>query len=50
MGQTQEQLQRWDECFDQEGWYPPFVPALDGVTSEEAVWKPEGEAVNSIWE
>ncbi|WP_145946683.1 DinB family protein [Paenibacillus sp. Y412MC10] len=50
MGQTQEQLQRWDECFDQESWYPPLVPALDGVTAEEAVWKPEGEAVNTIWE
>lgn len=50
MSQTQVLLQRWDECFGQEDWYPPLVPALEGVTAEEAAWKPEGEAVNSIWE
>ncbi|MET3549291.1 putative damage-inducible protein DinB [Paenibacillus favisporus] len=50
MSQIQVLLQRWDECFGQEDWYPPLVPALEGVTAEEAAWKPEGEAVNSIWE
>ncbi|WP_145136903.1 MULTISPECIES: DinB family protein [Paenibacillus] len=50
MSQTQVLLQRWDECFGQEDWYPPLVPALEGVTAEEAAWKPKGEAVNSIWE
>lgn len=37
-------------CFGTEDWYPPLKDALTGLTAEEANWKPEGVAVNSIWE
>ncbi|WP_456288328.1 DinB family protein [Paenibacillus sp. AK002] len=43
-------LQNWDYAMDQEDWYPPILPALKEVTLEQALWKPEGEAANSIWE
>lgn len=37
-------------CFGTEDWYPPLKDALTGITAEQANWKPEGVAVNSIWE
>ncbi|KZS44615.1 hypothetical protein AWU65_31740 [Paenibacillus glucanolyticus] len=40
----------WDNVMEQEDWYPPILPALKDVTAEQALWKPEGEAANSIWE
>ncbi|AKG33648.1 DinB family protein [Paenibacillus durus] len=43
-------LQNWDYAMDQEDWSPPLKNALDGVSSEQALWKPQGEAANSIWE
>ncbi|AIQ11725.1 DinB family protein [Paenibacillus durus] len=43
-------LQNWDYAMDQEDWAPPLKDALDGVSSEQALWKPQGEAANSIWE
>lgn len=43
-------LQNWDYVMDQEDWYPPALDALKGVTAEQALWKPEGSPVNSIWE
>ncbi|KWX73356.1 hypothetical protein AMQ84_22920 [Paenibacillus riograndensis] len=43
-------LQNWDYVMDIEDWAPPLSAALEGVTSEQAVWKPQGEAGNSIWE
>lgn len=43
-------LQNWDYAMDQEDWAPPLSDALDGVNSEQASWKPQGEAGNSIWE
>lgn len=33
-----------------EDWYPPLKDALEGLTADQASWKPEGIAVNSIWE
>nr|WP_231638668.1 DinB family protein [Paenibacillus sp. JCM 10914] len=35
---------------EKEDWYPPTSHALQDVTSEQALWKPEGLAANSIWE
>ncbi len=43
-------LQNWDYAMGQEDWYPPILPALKDVTTEQALWKPEGQAANSIWE
>ena len=43
-------LQNWDYAMGQEDWYPPILPALKDVTVEQALWKPEGQAANSIWE
>ncbi|PJN57257.1 hypothetical protein PAEVO_39910 [Paenibacillus sp. GM2FR] len=43
-------LQNWDYTMGQEDWYPPILPALKDVTVEQALWKPEGQAANSIWE
>lgn len=43
-------LQNWDFCMDQEDWYPPLLHALKDVSLEQALWKPEEGAVNSIWE
>lgn len=35
---------------NQEDWYAPLIDALNGVTFENAVWKPDGGKVNSIAE
>ncbi|XID94850.1 DinB family protein [Paenibacillaceae bacterium WGS1546] len=40
----------WDCAYSKEEWYAPLAEALRGVTLEQAVWKPQGEPVNSIWE
>lgn len=36
--------------FKKEDWYVPLTDSLNGVTLEEAVWKPEGNNVNSVAE
>lgn len=43
-------LQNWDYAMEQEDWAPPLKDALAGVDDVQALWKPEGEAANSIWE
>jgi hypothetical protein len=43
-------LHEWDFCHDKEDWFPPLAQALEGVTAEQAKWRPEGEAANTIWE
>lgn len=40
-------LKQFDTCYDRNGWFVAVRNALDGVTAEEAVWKPAG-ADNSI--
>ncbi|MEH7305015.1 DinB family protein [Neobacillus drentensis] len=35
--------------FNQEDWYPPLKTPLEGLTVDQANWKPNGIAVNSIW-
>ncbi|KKI91339.1 hypothetical protein WQ54_15455 [Bacillus sp. SA1-12] len=39
-----------DSTFDKESWYAPFRHAIEGLTAEQAGWKPSGEATTSIWE
>ncbi|RDI45604.1 DinB family protein [Falsibacillus pallidus] len=36
--------------FDQESWYAPLKPSIEGTTAEQACWKPTGEAAKSIWQ
>lgn len=43
-------LDGWDASYEKEGWYPPLRDALKGLTAEQAAWRPEGSAVNTIWE
>ncbi len=39
-----------DSTFDKESWYAPFKHAIEGLTAEQAMWKPSDEATNTIWE
>lgn len=41
-------LKQFDHCYDKNGWFVALKNALEGVTAEQAAWKPEG-ADNSIW-
>jgi hypothetical protein len=43
-------LMGWDHCYVKEGWYPPLLDSLQGVSATSANWRPEGTAVNTIWE
>lgn len=43
-------LHGWEIGYDKEDWYPPLADALKGITAEQANWKPEGAAINTIWE
>ncbi|WP_226673358.1 DinB family protein [Rossellomorea aquimaris] len=42
-------LRMLDTTYDQESWYAPFKPAIEGLTAEQACWKPDGEATKSVW-
>ena len=43
-------LQQFDVCYDRNGWFVAIRNALDGVTVEQAVWKPDNYDDNCIWE
>jgi uncharacterized damage-inducible protein DinB len=42
-------IEQFTACYDEDGWFVSLKTALDGVTAEQAAWKPAG-ADNSIWE
>ena len=42
-------LQQFTVSYDENGWFVALRNALEGVTAEQAVWKPGG-VQNSIWE
>ena len=42
-------LEQHNACYDQNNWFVAVKSALEGLTAEEAAWKPEG-ADNTIWE
>ncbi len=42
-------LGEFDSCFDTNGWFIAVRNAIEGLTGEQAAWKPEGTD-NSIWE
>lgn len=35
-------LNKLDSTFDKESWYAPFKHAIEGLTAEQAMWKPAG--------
>ncbi len=39
-----------DSTYDKESWYAPLKNAIEGITAEQATWKPNGEATKTIWE
>ena len=42
-------LEQHTACYDENNWFVAFKNALEGLTAEQATWRPEG-ADNSIWE
>ncbi|WP_409274612.1 DinB family protein [Neobacillus sp. SCS-31] len=50
MKRTDLLLKMLDTTFDKESWYAPFKPAIEGLTAEQALWRPAGEATKTIWE
>lgn len=43
-------LNALDSTFDKESWYAPLKNAIEGITAEQASWRPFGEATKTIWE
>lgn len=43
-------LKQFDRCYDENGWFVAVRNAIEGVTVEQAAWKPEGSDDNCIWE
>jgi hypothetical protein len=39
-----------DSTYEKESWYAPLKHAIEGITAEQAIWKPAGEATKTIWE
>lgn len=50
MNRTDLLLRMLDTTFDQESWYAPLKPAIEGLTAEQACWRPDGKATKTIWE
>ncbi|SEF68589.1 DinB family protein [Paenibacillus sp. UNC499MF] len=40
----------WENAYGTEDWYAPLKNAVSGVSAEQASWRPQGEAGNTIWE
>ncbi|TMU85825.1 DinB family protein [Bacillus sp. BHET2] len=43
-------LRMLDTTYDKESWYAPFKYAIEGLTAEQASWRPDGKATKTIWE
>jgi hypothetical protein len=39
-----------DSTYEKESWYAPLKHAIEGITAEQAIWRPAGEATKTIWE
>ncbi|MDM5227300.1 DinB family protein [Cytobacillus sp. NJ13] len=50
MNRTDLLLRMLDTTYDNESWYAPFKPAIEGLTAEQARWRPAGDTAKSIWE
>lgn len=42
-------LKQYDRCYNENGWFVAVRNAVEGITAEQAAWKPDGTD-NSIWE
>jgi uncharacterized damage-inducible protein DinB len=42
-------LKQFATCYDENGWFVAVRKVIEGVTAEQAAWKPDGTN-NSIWE
>ena len=42
-------LDQFNKCYDENGWFVSIRNAVDGMTGDEAAWKPAG-ADNSVWQ
>ncbi|PGM54675.1 DinB family protein [Bacillus sp. AFS053548] len=38
------------KTYDKESWFAPLKDSIEGITAEQAAWRPSGEATKSIWE
>lgn len=50
VNRTELLLRMLETTFDKESWHPPFKNAIEGLTAEQAKWRPVGKATNTIWE
>ncbi|PRX76141.1 DinB family protein [Bacillus sp. V-88] len=50
MNRTDLLLRMLDTTYDQESWYAPLKPAVEGLSAKQACWRPDGEAAKTIWE
>lgn len=50
MNRTDLLVKVLDSTYDKESWYVPFKDAIEGLTAQQASWKPRGEATKSVWE
>jgi DinB superfamily len=39
-----------DSTYEKESWYAPLKHAIEGITAQQACWRPAGEATKTIWE
>ena len=43
-------LKQFDRCYNENGWFVAVRNAIEGLTVEQAAWKPDGSDDNCIWE
>ena len=43
-------LKQYDRCYNENGWFTAVRNAIDGLTVEQAAWKPEKFDGNCVWE
>ena len=43
-------LKQFDRSYNENGWFVAVRNAIEGVTVEQAAWKPDGSEDNCIWE
>lgn len=42
-------LKQYDRCYNENGWFVAVRNAIEGLTVEQAAWKPD-DSVNCVWE
>lgn len=49
MSTKENLLKQYDRCYNENGWFVAARNAIEGLTADQAGWKPD-ESDNSIWE